>query len=134
MPAPPPEAVSDAEFITRVARGGRGVVLLWSPHMPLSVDQHAVLSRVARDLGLAVLPVLDPSADAGYADRVVRERGVPPEATRPLGGIELVFRGMTTHTPALQVFADGALRGPVLYGYRNDEALRLALQQVLPPP
>ncbi len=131
MPAPPPDAVSDADLITRVARGGRGVVLLWSPHMPLSVDQHAVLARVARDLGLAVVPLLDPSADAGYAERVARERGLPPEATRPLGGIELAFRGMTTHTPSLQVFADGALRGPVLFGYRSDAALRDALAGAL---
>jgi hypothetical protein len=130
----PPVAVkafSDSDLITRVARTDRGVVLLWSPHMPLSVDQHAVLAEVARDLGLVVVPLLDPAADRDYADRVARERGLGAESTRPLGGVELAFRGMTTHTPSLQLFAGGQLVGPVLFGYRNAAALRLALENAL---
>jgi hypothetical protein len=130
-PVPAPGALTDAELITRVARGGRGVFLLWSPHMPLSVDQHAVLAVVARELGLTVVPLLDPAADSGYAARVARQRGLPPEATRPLGGIELAFRGMATHAPSLQVFAAGRLVGPVLYGYRATDALRATLEQTL---
>ena len=128
---PPPGAFGDSDLITRVAREDRGVFLLWSPHMPLSVDQHAVLAPVGRDLGLVVVPLLDPAADAGYAARVAVERGLSAEATRPLGGVELAFRGMTTHTPSLQVFAGGRLVGPVLYGYRGAAALRLALEQAL---
>ena len=126
-----PDAFTDSELITRVARGGRGVFLLWSPHMPLSVDQHAVLAGVAREFGLMVVPLLDPGAEADYAARVARERDLPREATRPLGGIELAFRGMTTHTPSLQLFAGGQLIGPVLYGYRNAEALRAILVETL---
>jgi hypothetical protein len=133
--APPPrpiDAYGDSDLIARLARGDRGVFLLWSPHMPLSVDQHAVLAEVARDLGLAVVPLLDPGADRDYAARTARERGLPAEATRPLGGVELLFRGMATHTPSLQVFADGVLVGPVLFGYRSTDALRATLEGVLP--
>jgi hypothetical protein len=90
-----------------------------------------VLAVVARDLGLVVVPLLDPAADREYADRVARERGLDWQSTRPLGGVELAFRGMTTHTPSLQVFAGGELQGPVLFGYRNAAALRLALEGAL---
>ena len=134
--APPPRALDaygDSDLIARLARGDRGVFLLWSPHMPLSVDQHAVLADVARDLGLAVVPLLDPGADPEYAARTARERGLPADAIRPLGGVELIFRGMATHTPSLQVFADRSLVGPVLFGYRSTEALRAALERVLSP-
>jgi hypothetical protein len=131
MSVPPPGAFTDSDLIARVARGGRGVFLLWSPHMPLSVDQHAVLVSVAGDLGLEVETLLDPGADADYAARAARERNLPASALRPLGGIELALRGMTTHTPSLQLFADGKLVGPVLYGYRNGAALRLAIGDTL---
>jgi hypothetical protein len=131
IPPPRPGALTDAEMVARIARGERGVFLLWSPHMPLSVDQHAVLAEVARDLGLVVVPLLDPAADSDYAARVARERGLTEEVTRPLGGIELAFRGMTTHTPSLQLFAAGTLVGPVLYGYRAAAALRAALEDTL---
>jgi len=134
MPARPSGAFTDSDLIARVARGARGVFLLWSPHMPLSVDQHDVLVSVARDLDLAVEVLVDPGADAGYAARVARERKLPATALRPLGGIELAFRGMTTHTPSLQLFAGGRLVGPVLYGYRNPTALRVALEAVLGGP
>jgi hypothetical protein len=130
----PPVAVhafSDSDLITRVARTDRGVFLLWSPNMPLSVDQHAVLAEVARDLGLVVVPILDPAADRDYANRVARERGLAPEATRPPSGVELAFRGMATHTPSLQVFTGGTLVGPVLYGYRSAAALRTVLEATL---
>jgi hypothetical protein len=130
-PSVGPGAFTDSDLILRVAREERGVFLLWSPHMPLSVDQHAVLADVARELGLVVVPLLDPNADRDYAARVVSERGLAPEAARPLGGIELAFRGMTTHTPSLQVFAGGSLVGPVLYGYRSKEALRAVLDTTL---
>lgn len=130
---PPPGAMSDADLITLVAREDRGVILLWSPHMPLSVDQHAVLARVAGNLGLTVVSLLDPAADPDYATRVARERTLPADSTRPLGGVELALRGMATHTPSLQVFAGGQLIGPVLYGYRSDDALRTVLEAVLAP-
>lgn len=132
-PAVAPGAFSDSDLIARVARGGRGVFLLWSPHMPLSVDQHQVLAGVAAELGLEVVPLLDPAADADYASRMARERALPDTATRPLGGIELLFRGMATHTPSLQVFTDGCLRGPVVFGYRGAAALRETLAGVLGP-
>jgi hypothetical protein len=130
-PGVPPGSFGDSDLIVRVARSDRGVILLWSPHMPLSVDQHAVLASVAGGLGLAVEALLDPQADVGYAARVARERNLPAAALRRLGGIELALRGMTTHTPSLQVFAGGELVGPVLYGYRNAEALRSALEKTL---
>lgn len=124
-------AFSDSDLILRVAREDRGVFLLWSPHMPLSVDQQAVLAEVAPALGLVVVPLLDPGADSDYAAQIARERGLPVGALRTLGGVELIFRGMLTHAPSLQVFAGGRLVGPVLYGYRSKAALRTVLETTL---
>jgi len=133
-PAEGGDGFTDEVLASRLARRDAGVILVWSPHMPLSVDQHAVLAAVTRDLGMALVVALDPSADAGYARRVARERGLPEAALRPLAGIELPFRGMTTHAPSVQVFTDGRLVGPVLYGYRAPEAARLAIQRALGEP
>ena len=56
---------------------------------------------------------------------------MPSSAAQPIGGIELAYRGMTTHAPSVQVFADGKLKGRVLYGYRSHDAARLAITEVL---
>lgn len=130
---PREDGFTDGDLTSRLARGDAGVILVWSPHMPLSVDQYEVLAAVTREMGLALLAVLDPVADAAYARRVAAERGLPKAALQPLAGIELAFRGMTTHAPSLQVFSGGRLVGPVLYGYRSVDAARLAIRGVLAP-
>jgi hypothetical protein len=124
----------DASLADRLAVGDTGIILVWSPHMPLSVDQYAILRSAATDLGLAFVPMLDPVADAGYAERIAAERGLRIEALRPLRGIELAFRGMTTHTPSVQLFSGGRLVGPVLFGYRGAEGMRAAILGALGRP
>jgi len=130
-PAPAPGAFTDARLSDRLAEGDTGIILLWSPHMPLSVDEYDELRDVAATLQIALVAVLDPVADPGYARRVARERGLPDAALAPLAGIELAFRGMTTHAPSVQVFAGGRLVGPVLYGYRDRQTARMSIAGVL---
>jgi hypothetical protein len=124
-------AFTDEALAARLAEGDAGVILLWSPHMPLSVDEHAELQAAAAGLKLSVAAVLDPAADPDYARRVARERGLPDSVLQPLASVELAFRGMTTHAPSVQVFAEGRLVGPVLYGYRDRATARLAIEAVL---
>ncbi|MEZ5287310.1 MAG: hypothetical protein R2712_21405 [Vicinamibacterales bacterium] len=124
-------AFTDERLAARLARGDRGVILVWSPHMPLSVDEFAELETATARLGLAFEAVLDPAAEPGYASRVAGERQLPAGALRTLASIELTFRGMTTHAPSVQVFADGRLVGPVLFGYRDRETAQLSIARVL---
>ena len=134
QPPPVPGAFGDAELLDRLTRHDRGVVMAWSPHMPLSVDEHAEVQAAARALDLSVVLVLDPLADVAFARRVAIERGLPPGAAAPLASIELAFRGMTTHAPSFQLFAAGRLVGPVLYGYRDRASLAVALTAILGAP
>ncbi len=122
---------TDAALAETIERGDVGAILLWSPHMPLSVDAYGVLETLTLEMGIALVPILDPSADPAYAGAVAHERGIPSSALRPLSGIELAFRGMTTHAPSLQVFARGRLVGPVVPGYRDREGFRLAIERAL---
>jgi hypothetical protein len=129
----PPEenAWGDAALAETLAAGGAGVILLWSPHMPLSVDAYGILEALTREMGLRLVAVLHPDADLAYARSIAAERGLPSGALRLLGGIELAFRGMTRHAPSFQVFAEGRLAGPVLPGYKDRATLRLAIERAL---
>jgi hypothetical protein len=131
LPAVRAGGFGDAQLARLLATGATGVILIWSPHMPLSVDQYRELSAAAAAMRVDVVALLDPLADAGFAARVAGERGLPAATLRPAAGVELAFRGMTTHAPSLQVFARGRLAGPVLYGYRPRAALQAALEAVL---
>jgi hypothetical protein len=125
------DAWTDAALTERHNEGDTGVVLLWSPHMPLSIDAYAVLEALTREMGLDLVPMLDPASDPAYARAVALERGMPASALRPLGGIELTFRGITTHAPSVQVFTQGRLAGPVVPGYRDRAGFRLSIERAL---
>jgi hypothetical protein len=122
---------TDAELAERLRKGDTGVILLWSPHLPLSVDAYDLLLGLTREMGIELVVALHPEADAAYARSVALARGMPSSVLRPLAGIELVFRGMTTHAPSVQAFAGGRFLGPVLPGYRDREGFRLSIERAL---
>lgn len=125
------DGFTDDALAERLSRGDTGVILLWSPHMPLSVDAYAVLDALTREMGIALVAILDPAADAAYARSVALERAMPASSLLPLSGIELAFRGMATHAPSIQAFAGGRLEGPVVPGYRDPAGFRLAIERAL---
>jgi hypothetical protein len=132
--APTPAGGFDDHALSQVlAEGGRGVILWWSPHMPLSIDQYAVLRTVGTSYGLRIVPVLDPLADAALAERVVEGGRMPREAVRVAASIELGFRGMSTHAPSLLAFSEGRLDTAVMFGYRDEAAMRPVLQRLFVP-
>ena len=65
--AVPEEDFTDRALADLVGAGGTGVILLWSPHMPLSVDAYGELEAASRSMGIALAAVLDPAADLAYA-------------------------------------------------------------------
>ena len=129
--APDPDGFTDDALAERLSRGDTGVILLWSPHMPLSVDAYAVLDALTREMGIALVAILHPAADSAYARSVALERAMPASSLLPLSGIELAFRGITTHAPSIQAFAGGRLQGPVVPSHRDPAGFRLAIERAL---
>jgi hypothetical protein len=127
----PPPAFSDADLTAVLASGTRGVLYLWSPHMPLSVDGHAALATAARARGLTVEALLDPAADRAFAATEAADRGLPASALRVADAVELQFRELSLHAPSAAVFAGGRLVGPVLRGYRTADEYSEFFSRVL---
>jgi hypothetical protein len=61
------DAWTDAALAERLRRRDTGVILLWSPHMPLSVDAYDVLLALTRETGIDLVAILDPASDPSYA-------------------------------------------------------------------
>ena len=120
-PRPATSAFRDADLVA-LLRDGRGVIYVWSPHMPLSVDAIGPLSSAAAAEGLAVTLLLDPAADTAFATRIATERGLPAAALRAVDSVELQFRDLLVHAPTVQVYAGSRLVGsPYPGGHTADE-------------
>ena len=127
VPATQP-AFTDRDLAALLDRRAGGVLYLWSPHMPLSVDGYAELRQAAAAKRLEVVALLDPQSDRQFAAASVTEGRLPVAALRVADSVELQFRELPLHAPAVVVFRDGRLQATVLRGYRSAEGVAAFLR------
>jgi len=115
-PAQAAPRFSDGDLRARLAEVPRGVIVVWSPHMPLSLDAVRAVGDAAATRGLAVDVVLDDAADRDFAARTLVGQGLPAGWARVADSVELVFRDVLVHAPAVQLYARGRLVGSAFPG------------------
>ncbi len=122
---------SDADLAAALAAAPRGVIYSWSPHLPLSVDGYRAVATAAAARGLAVEMVLDPGADRAFAAASQASGGLPPSALRVADSVELLFRNVHVHAPAVQAWAGGRLVGSAFPGFHSAAEYGAFLDRVL---
>jgi hypothetical protein len=120
-PAAAAPRFSDADLTTLVSSGRPGVLYVWSPHMPLSVDGYQALAAAATARGLAVHAMLEPGADRAFAQASLDRGGLPREALRVADSVELWHRDVHLHTPVILAYARGRIAGDAWPGYHSAE-------------
>jgi hypothetical protein len=131
LPAARRDALSDDELRQILASARQGVVYLWSPHMPLSVDGYPSVREVADRLGITFIGLLDPMADSDYASNVAAAAGLPSDALRTFRSVELMARQLTLHAPSLLVFSEAEFKGVALPGYRETAMYEAVIRRQL---
>jgi hypothetical protein len=129
-PVPAGDRFTDADLTSLLATHPRGVVYVWSPHMPLSLDAVAGLRRAAEARDARVTLVLAPDADPRFAREAAAARGWPADALRVADAVELVFRDVLVHAPAVIGYAGGRLRGSAWPGAHTGEEYAAYLDRV----
>ena len=92
-----------------------GLILAWSPNMPLSQQMIVNTRKVAEKNNIPLVLVVDPHADEALVDKVVAENNLV-NASRKIESLELIFQGMTTHYPSLLSIKDKRISSPVVPG------------------
>jgi hypothetical protein len=132
---PPPKGGFDDSALERIVQArkvSQGVILVWSPQMPLSVRALSEAQELLKERKLALIPLLDPHANAAAARRIASERKLGAPALRRLASFELSRRGARLHYPAYFFFRSGELLETMELGYIAPEKLRSKLAKVLP--
>ena len=125
---PPADTFSDDDLAALVSDGTPGVIYVWSPHMPLSVDAYHQVVQASEDLGVTMTALLDPGVDPGYAKTVAGSSAIPKGALRPFRSVDLRFRNATMHAPSLLVYARGRMLGLAVPGYRDAAGYRTTIE------
>jgi len=92
-----------------------GLILAWSPNMPLSQQMIKNTQKVAESKGIALTLVVDPHASDQTIAKAVADNHLI-NASRKIESLELIFQGMTTHYPSLLSFNNGEISSPVVPG------------------
>ena len=127
----PADTFGDDDLAALMSDGTPGVIYVWSPHMPLSVDAYHHVVRVTADLGVTMTALLDRAVDPSYAESIAASSAIPEDARRTLRSVELTFRNATVHAPSLLVYADGRVLGLAVPGYRDGAGYRAVIENRL---
>lgn len=115
-----PSGLSDQELNSFLEKNEKGIVFVWSPHMPCSVKGLHAIQKTAEVMQLPLLALLDPASNLAFAKKLARKEKFQESTLRPVRSLELILRGMTNYPPALQVFSQKAFRGPVFRGFQDN--------------
>lgn len=122
---------NDQDLANLLKNETRGVIYLWSPHMPYSVHGATEARRVVEGLGLKSVLLLDPYAESALANRVLRSHHLPYSAMRRAHAKDLSKMGATQHFPTAIVFERGQLDVQMLPGYTPPSDLHAYIRQRL---
>jgi hypothetical protein len=125
------QVFDDRDLALLLENDARGVIYLWSPHMPYSAQGASEVQRVAAELDLKSVILLDPYADPALTDSALRAQRLPYAATRRVHAEALLRMGATQHFPTAIVFERGRLDAQMLPGYTPPRDLRVYIRQRL---
>ncbi len=124
-------AFNDVDLGRLLNEHPQGIIYIWSPHMPLSIEGVTTIRNVGTRLHLPVTVLLDPNADSAFADTAMAARGWHGAESRVVDSTELAFRDVLVHAPSMQAYAGGRLVGSPYPGYHTVEEYGAFLERVL---
>lgn len=110
---------SDADLKKTITSNSWGLIYVWTPYMPLSVEGIAKAKEVAKKKGAPIQILMDPDADPKEAQKWVSKKKVSPSETRKVASAELVSRGMSLHYPAMFIYKKQFLSNRYFVGFKE---------------
>ena len=128
---------TDSDLLALVGKNRRGVIYVWSPHMPYSyARKQGELGAAGIDNVKAAVALLEEqtgkdieitvAADAAATPELIdslvaAEPSLTPDMARPVQSMELLYRNVNQHYPALLVYEGGRISRHVYPGVETPE-------------
>lgn len=108
---------TDSDLKKKIGKDKQGIIYLWSPHMPLSVQGLPVIKKLSKKKNWDLIVLLDPKAKA---DKELEGHFSKTDLVRPQS-FELKMRNAYLHYPMLLGYKNGKILNKVKYGFEEYE-------------
>lgn len=108
---------TDLELASFINKNKKGIIYTWSANMPWSVDGIKEIRKAAAELGVPVQIVMGPDSDLNLTKKLLSEKKVTGDDTKPFASLELIMRGAAVHYPSIVWFKDGKVSRWARPGY-----------------
>lgn len=121
----------DQQLVELINSKKAGLIYVWTPHKPISVDGLKQAKKAAEKLKLPLYSVVDPNSSAESVKQVVKDLKLSFENIFYFNSFELQYRGMRLHYPSLIVFNQGQWASQVRRGYEDAAVYEEYLKSIL---
>jgi hypothetical protein len=114
-----------ADLDKLLAEKGWGVIYLWTPYMPLSVQGLATIKQGVKEVGSGkVTVVMDANAFNKDSEAWVTKGLVQKSELQRLYSREILARNVTLHFPVILLYKDGFLSNRTFVGFKPADAYK----------
>ena len=114
---------TDHDLWQLLQKSKKGIIYLWSPHMPYSIGNFYPLQRVSKKLGIPVTVLMDPHAQKQEIAKVSKQFSLAKTFTRRNASEQLFSKGSALHYPNFFFYKDGQIKTLQLFGAKGEEAI-----------
>ena len=109
---------TDTDLVAKMKTNKKGLIYVWSPHMPLSVHGLAEIRGAAKDQGLDLTIVMDHDAHLKDAEAWVAKGDAKKSDLLRLESAELLNRDVALHYPVTLMYQNGFLSNHSFVGHK----------------
>lgn len=109
----------DADLFSSIKKNSWGVIYVWTPYMPLSVQGIAEIKKAMANSGGDLTILLDPKANLSEAEKWVEKGLVQKSELKKVNSSEIFDRGLGVHYPAAYIYKDGFLANTDYVGFKS---------------
>lgn len=122
-PLPVNEGFTDADLLRLLKSQKQGLIYVWTPTMPLSVEGIEFAKKAAKERKLHLTVLMDAEAEKDHV-KTVQEQGrvIASEVTR-VASHELYARQVSRHYPVVYMYKDGFLSNRNFPGQKETDVL-----------
>lgn len=135
------ETFSDQDMMKLLKSKKQGFIYVWSPRMVYSVQEMKRYQKVAADLHIEFVPVLDPQVPSSEAlaalktlsPELPKERRLASQdiSIKRMDSVELYMRDTTLHFPSLIVFKNGKIHDQRIIGILTRTGIKNSVETLL---